>query len=492
MLPKEYTNYLKSKVADYRKQSWIETVAVYALNDLTPSIKGGESISIYLIAEEDYSLYQVKYSKIDSTASKTPKFRIVSAETHPHNLQEFWTQDTNAELRNKCGIFFCQDGKYLKFDDSSFDDYVPSTFLRSLEESIGRIDDNSSSCAYIIDFPKGKGYAKDLALLYLFQQKFAKVVPVPSQLLQEQKKYSIFKQTIIPSIAYTSRVTIAPSMLLIDLILAKTDNLPLIAVPLTDEVLNSECVCNIKWRDIIPASTQPDILIDDIPVVNVFAHADSDGYQNIFLSVMRFNDDKTLIWRNLIYSHIAVSGYPKASIRPAPDTVSAVQKTNTQKRTSINNDIELYDEFNVEDYTHIVLDTGALLDYPDLLTKLTKATLVIPLSVYSEINKQKDNRTSAAHSTAQLVYQSICKSMTASDNVMILSVEKEDRLALPPDFLFNKCPDDIIIAAAIKLNRQGKRVCVITSDKGMYLTCRSLSGDNKINSFLLSEVKRHI
>ena len=316
MLPNEYISFLNNRIKHKGYQSLVETVAIYALKEYY-SKELFDSFSILCFGDNSFSQYNVEVDKSkSSTYSVSPRFCISSAESFKHHLEDFWKDNRYAEKKKKKGVFFSKNGRIEKFDVSFFNDFLSESFLPDLNEQIKCIKSNDSSIVFVFDELNSNGYSKDEALLFLLQLKFKKVIFVSADVVSDNKNNSVLGHVIIPSMAYNQRLLITPSITLKDLLLSNATTMPLIAVPMTNDVLYSEVINGVKWCDIIPNDMQADMMFDDLSIINFKINADIDGYQNIYLNIYSLFNDKSPVWRGIIYNSLGgeCNSFPSESL----------------------------------------------------------------------------------------------------------------------------------------------------------------------------------
>lgn len=277
-----------------------EKLASYVLHEVYADAKDG-NFALMGVGEDSFSIYKVVVEKSTGGSGKDiSRLKIVSAESYLHDLKNFWSEPQNELLRNKDGLFFRkEDGSLYMFDDSMFEQYTRPDFLSALDRCFREIPEMKEYPVYVYDAGCHEKYSKIPAVQFLLQKRFENVIELPDDAFSGGVK-SLFRRVIIPPDAFKKRVAINPSVSLADLIFSTKDNAPLVAFPMTEEVLSADLVDGVSWNQICQGKVIPDFEIDGIGVTHFTLKADIDGYQNIYLNVYGMADDKKPLWRGIV------------------------------------------------------------------------------------------------------------------------------------------------------------------------------------------------
>lgn len=376
----------------------------------------------------------------------------------------------------------CKDKMYLYFcetdDEERFHiikhiqyDYPSKGKSVSIEDALTNLPEQKDQALYIV----GEDVNKD-SVIDILKNKASSVVK-----FKENKDDAIrSKLKYIFSEVMSERIQTEYSVRFIDCFFEKK----MIYVPIDDDCLKSTFWGKYKWRDIIP-NEERDCTIANVDCKCLTIKIETDGFQNIF---GKFTDLKGK--SNYILLHETQLKEPQnASVTEPKEQEPTNEKTKLtpEKKDSKSKHsyIRLRDRKMSEaarQCTYFMFDTNVLLNDPEIITFIQNQKgkrLRIPLMVFIEINKFKDNPNCSQHSQAQIVYKKIRKE-SSSDTSIIEGVAEEDmNRYLPYECSFKRTPDDCIITLAIKYKLKGESICVITDDGGMQGIIRSLKTESQ-------------
>ena len=212
------------------------------------------------------------------TERSTGHFRIESSTHIGHELGQLLRQAPTFDLTQINRLYYFKDGKY--WYDDYFDPWLPFEDLNN--KMLAQLDISNVECGLTV-YMTGKGeLVRHFSFRYAVQEKYAcRVVMLPAfnseryendcqELFMLSNKYRTLKIKLLNEEASLERFS--------------QTNDELFCVPLSNDTLDNGFWNDCSWRDILP-DTNPDGIMNDIPVKYIKIRTYVDGFQNTYVSV---------------------------------------------------------------------------------------------------------------------------------------------------------------------------------------------------------------
>lgn len=396
----------------------------------------------------------------ECTADEAGKlFRIMGYRIFSHGLERVFGPDFPDDTKRKFALAYHRQGDRFVYD-SYYDCLCPALAAHNeaVREALREIPAQGDLPLFVAGM-----YGDSPAVAWALQEKAGRVVPMglvqPRPSADKEKIRCRFPEVMGERYPVHAR----PKRLLRDCVVQEWS----VAVPLSEETLESPFWHTKKWKDILP-NTGQDCEIAGVPCKWISLKIDVDGFANVFC---RVRDARGNVCYPLIYDALGEAGKLRK-----PETRAAAPKPVPAGMARRPWQSHKYKPLKKEAlaFTHFVVDTNALLDCTDLIPTLlaNRRKVVVTLMAFREINRFKDNKRDERNQRAEIVYRQLVDKRADSQFIIREAVTAEDLKELPIELQRgNSSNDDMIYAIAIRHKKAGEKVCIVTSDGGFNTIC---------------------
>lgn len=275
-----YNDYIQNRLNDSKSVSNPEKDALSIMHN-------GESDDFQMIVFHSRTLDIYWCETVSQNGSV--RLKISSFEEGiPHSLQDVFSE--GSRFSHYWPDFYrISHGRYTY--DKYYDRYLlPAGLNERLEKALSFLRYYKGNRIYF----KGE-YCEYPPLLYMLQQYCQSVAPVP-----ECRIDAFGDEFLIPSFIEKEQIALSDGERAISYF--GGNDVP-IYVPMEKETLDSVFVSSIRWRDILP-DMNPDCSMAGICFKKLKLSFDSDGYQNVFVTV---TDDARNSIRLLVYDAFTIN-----------------------------------------------------------------------------------------------------------------------------------------------------------------------------------------